>query len=49
MTDTLMTIGAAQQAMVNEREKRIELEARFNMLDTKYDALLTRVEALEPN
>ena len=38
MTDTLMTIGAAQQAMVNEREKRIELEA-------KYDALLARVEA----
>ena len=43
MTDTLMTTGAAQQAMVNEQDKR--LEARFNMLDTKYDALLARVEA----
>ena len=43
-TDTLMTTGAAQQTMVNERDKR--LEARFDMLDTKYDALLARVEAL---
>jgi len=39
MTDMLMTIGAAQQAMVNERDKRIKLEA-------KYEALLARVEAL---
>ena len=46
MTDTLMTIGAAQQTMVNERDKRLAAEARFNVLDTKYDALLARVEAL---
>jgi len=46
MTDTLMTVGAAQQAMVNERDKRLEAEARFNVLDAKYEALLARVEAL---
>ena len=39
MTDTLMTIGAAQQAMVNEKDKRLEAEA-------KYDAFLARVDAI---